>query len=116
MPRIVKKTRCGETWTESRYWSFIRSALRRAWTRYPVRYQVLQDARRPYSGSDKRTKWEYQCNICKKWFKTKDVEVDHIEPAGTLLKYSDLGGFCKRLFCEQDNLQVLCKPCHRSKK
>lgn len=115
MPRLTNKTRCNATWTESRYWSFIRSALRRAWVKYPVRYQILQENRRVYKGDDKRTKWEYKCNTCKKWFKTKEIEVDHIKPAGSLLKYSDLGGFCKRLFCEKDNLQVLCKKCHRSK-
>lgn len=104
---------CG--WTKSRYFGFIRSALRRASVKYPVKYQVLQEARRPYSGKDKRTKWEYSCSICKKWFKTKDVEVDHIKPVGSLLKYSDLDRFCRRLFCEKDNLQVLCKSCHGEK-
>ncbi|QDP52401.1 MAG: hypothetical protein Unbinned96contig1001_18 [Prokaryotic dsDNA virus sp.] len=107
------KTRAGGTWTEARYWSFIRSALRRSWSKYPVRFQVLQDARRVYTGIDKRTKWEYECADCKGWFKTKEVEVDHIESAGSLKKYEDLAGFCERLFCEKDNLRVLCKPCHK---
>jgi 5-methylcytosine-specific restriction endonuclease McrA len=111
----TKNTRCGKTWTEARYWSFIRSALRRAWVKYPVRYQALQAARRPYTGKDKRTKWEYRCNLCNSWFKTKDVEVDHIEECGSLKNYRDLMGFCKRLFCELDNLQVVCKPCHKAK-
>ena len=83
------------------------------WSKYPVKYQALQDARKPYKGDDKRTKWTYQCNICKKWFKTKEVEVDHIEPAGSLKDYEDLPGFAQRLFCSKENLQVLCKPCHK---
>jgi hypothetical protein len=111
----VQKTRAGGTWTESRYWTFIRSALRQAWSKYPVRYQVLNDARRPFSGNDKRTKWEYQCNECKEWHKAKDVQVDHIESAGSLKCYEDLPAFVQRLFCEADNLQVMCKPCHHVK-
>ena len=107
------KARCGGLWTEARYFSFIRSNLRRAWSKYPVKFIVLKEARRPYEGDDKRTKWEYQCNICSNWFKTKDVEVDHIEPAGSLKKFGDLAGFCERLFCEKDNLRVLCKKCHK---
>ena len=109
------KNKAGGTWTHSRYFSFIRSGLRRMWSRYPVRYQVMALAQRPYKGLDKRTKWEYTCADCNEWFKTKEVEVDHIVPAGSLKDYSDLAGFCERLFCEADNLRVLCKPCHKKR-
>ncbi len=115
MPRITPKTRAGETWTESRYWTFIRSALRQAWSKYPVKYQVLNNNRRPFIGADKRTKWEYQCAECKQWFKAKEVQVDHIKSAGSLKSYEDLPDFVRRLFCEADNLQVMCKPCHKTK-
>lgn len=108
----VERKRAGGTWSESRYFSFIRSALRRASSKYPVKWQVLNDAKRPYIGNDKRSKWEYECNSCKGWFKTKDVQVDHIVPAGSLKTYKDLAGFTERLFCEADNLQVLCTTCH----
>lgn len=103
---------CGGIWSKSRYFSFIRSNLRRASIKYPVRGQVLKKYRRPYEGSDKRTKWEYPCKRCGEWFKMKEIEVDHIEPAGSLKEYEDLPGFCKRLFCEEDNLRILCKACH----
>ena len=62
-----------------------------------------------------RHKYEYTCAECKGWFQNKEIQVDHIEPAGSLNKYSDIGGFCKRLFCEIDGMQVLCKPCHQLK-
>lgn len=104
---------CG--WTRSRYFGFIRSCLRRAWSRYPVKYKVLNDARRPYKGDDKRTKWEYQCQKCKKWYKTKEVNVDHKVPCGTLRDYSDLPHFVETLFCGKENLQVLCSDCHNIK-
>ena len=86
--------------------------MRRAWTRYPVRYQVMGNARVLYKGKDKRTKWLYECAKCSQLFKATEINVDHIKPAGSLTKYSDLPKFVKTLFCEEDNLQVLCKPCH----
>ncbi len=113
MPKKVNPTRCGGTWTESKYFTFIRSLLRRGWSVYPVRFQALLKSRRPYKGDDKRTKWEYQCNECKQWFKTKEVEVDHLYMTGGLKTYNDLPEFCRRLFCEVDDLQVVCKPCHK---
>ena len=113
MPRRVVRTRAGDTWTEARYFSFIRSALRKAWSKYPVRYQVLNEASRPYKGTDKRRKKEYQCASCNKWFMQKEVEVDHIKACGSLQKYADLPRFVETLFCEIDNLRVVCKPCHK---
>lgn len=109
----VKRTHAGERWTKARYFSFIRSALRRAWSRYPVRFDVLEAAARPYKGTDKRRKKEYQCAMCEEWFMQKEVEVDHIKPCGSLRDYKDLPRFTKTLFCEEDNLRVLCKPCHK---
>lgn len=106
------KNKAGNTWTTARYFGFIRSALRRAWTKYPVRYQVMEKARQPYKGDDKRTKWVYKCNECGELFKSTEVQVDHINPAGTLKTYADLPAFVSTLFCEADNLQVLCKQCH----
>jgi 5-methylcytosine-specific restriction endonuclease McrA len=106
------KNKAGNTWTTARYFSFIRSALRQAWRKYPVKFQVLNEAKRPYEGTDKRTKFVYQCNECKELFKGSEVQVDHIKPAGSLKDYTDLPAFVENLFCEADNLQVLCKACH----
>ncbi len=70
------------------------------------------NSRRTYKGPLKRQKFEYQCNECKQWFAEKNINVDHIIPAGTLKCANDLPGFVERLFCEADNLQVLCSACH----
>jgi 5-methylcytosine-specific restriction endonuclease McrA len=45
----------------------------------------------------------------------KETQVDHIVPAGKLSSYKDIAGFCKRLFCEADGMQVLCVDCHQKK-
>lgn len=72
-------------------------------------------ARRKYTGPLKRQKFEYQCNICKKWFKGTEIAVDHIKPVGPLNCANDLPQFVEGLFCEIDNLQCLCSSCHSSK-
>jgi len=103
------------SWSEAKFWGFLRSALRSAYNKYPPKWEVLRAAKRPYKGKDKRQKWEFQCNSCKKWKKQKDVSVDHIVPAGALSSYEDIVGFTQRLFVGTDGLQVLCKECHHSK-
>lgn len=102
-------------WSEAKFWAFIRSALRAAWSKWPPKWEVLNEAKQPYGGADKRQKWEFKCKKCKKYYKAKDVSVDHITPAGSLSKWEDVAGFCQRLFVGPDKLQVLCKACHDKK-
>jgi 5-methylcytosine-specific restriction endonuclease McrA len=111
----VPKTRNSGTMTESAFWSFIRSALRNKSRWWKPITECKQKSRRPYTGPNKRLKFEYQCNECKGWYPEKQINVDHIIPAGTLTCSSDLAGFIERLFCEVDNLQVLCSVCHNKK-
>ena len=109
------KTRNAGTMTESAFWSFIRSALRQKSRWWKPIAQAKQAAKRKYKGPNKRQKFEYQCNECKEWFADKQINVDHRIPAGTLRCANDLPGFVERLFCEVDNLQVLCTTCHDKK-
>ncbi len=109
------KTRNNGTMTESAFWSFIRSGLRQKSRWWKPITQCKLNAKRTYKGPNKRQKFEYQCNSCKKWFAEKNINVDHIDPAGSLNCANDLPGFVERLFCETDNLQVLCSSCHNTK-
>jgi 5-methylcytosine-specific restriction endonuclease McrA len=111
----TQKPRNAGTMTESAFWSFIRSGLRQKSRWWKPITQCKLKAKRPYKGPNKRQKFEYQCNSCKKWFAEKNINVDHIIPAGTLTCANDLPGFVERLFCEVDNLQVLCSGCHNIK-
>jgi 5-methylcytosine-specific restriction endonuclease McrA len=111
----VPKTRNSGTLTESAFWSFIRSALRQKSRWWKPISEAKAKSKRPYTGPLKRQKFEYQCNQCKGWFPDKKINVDHIIPAGTLTCGDDLPGFIERLFCEIDNLQVLCETCHDKK-
>jgi len=109
--KTVKPRNAG-TMTESAFWSFIRSGLRQKSRWWKPITECKLAAKRAYKGTNKRQKFEYQCNQCKSWFPEKQINVDHIEPAGSLNCAADLPGFVERLFCEQDNLQVLCEACH----
>jgi 5-methylcytosine-specific restriction endonuclease McrA len=110
--KVVIKPRNAGTMTESAFWSFIRSALRQKSRWWKPITQCKMKSRRAYKGPNKRQKFEYQCNECKLWFPDKKINVDHVIPAGTLRCANDLPGFVERLFCEIDNLQVLCSGCH----
>lgn len=110
-PRVAR-TRNAGTMTEAAFWSMIRSALRQKSRWWKPIAQCKQLAKRAYKGKNKRQRWEYQCNKCKGWFKSDEVNVDHVEPAGSLNNAQDLPAFVETLFCEVDNLQVLCKSCH----
>ena len=110
----VKKTRNAGRWTEARYRSFITSALRSAFRRWPPKFDVLKDACtgvKTNEASGRQAK-HYRCAKCEKDFPQKQVQVDHKDPIGTCKTWDK---FIARLFCEGTNLQVLCKTCHKAK-
>jgi 5-methylcytosine-specific restriction endonuclease McrA len=120
-PKTIRKKRpiadpCSThpQWSMARYRTFIRSAMRRAWMKWPPRYEALRLARRPYVGPNKRQKFEFQCAHCKCWHMQKEVSVDHITPWGYIWE-STLMDAWSRLLVAVSQLQVLCKPCHDRK-
>ena len=130
MPRKTPPFKHFPEWTTARFFGFIRSGLREKFNRYPVKYRVLTSASQivpvlidgvhveyktgPKKGTLKYEK-NYECASCKQLFKQKDVQVDHIEPAGSLKSFADLSGFAERLFCGEEGLQILCSSCHDTK-
>jgi hypothetical protein len=109
------KIRNAGTMTESVFWTFIRSALRQKSIYWKPIRQCKLNSRRPYKGINKQQKYEYQCNECKNWYAEKNINVDHICPAGSLNSAQDLPGFVERLFVEIEGLQILCTICHNKK-
>ncbi len=93
---------------------WVKSHIERLSYKWPSRAQAMKAARRPSQLKDKRIKWEYKCNHCVKWFKGKEVQLDHIVPKG---RYSKETFFIwlDRLFCAVSGFQVLCIPCHKKK-
>lgn len=109
------KPRCSGTMTEAQYLAWIRSALRSKWLRWPPRAEALKAAQVPYKGDNARRKYSYKCAMCNGLFAQKEVEVDHYPlEAGSILSVADIGAFVNRLYCEANNLRVVCKPCHKA--
>lgn len=120
--RILKRkattvcSRNGGTMTESQYFSKIRSILRSGFRYWKPMQLALETSSRPSESTNKRIKKEYQCVKCKNWFKRADVEIDHIEEAGSLNNYDDIVPFIQRLTKEDiSSYQILCKPDHKIK-
>jgi 5-methylcytosine-specific restriction endonuclease McrA len=72
-----------------------------------------------YIWVDKKTgkqAMHYTCACCNKQYVAKDVQVDHVNPVvDTSTGFVSWDVYIDRLFCEKENLQVLCKPCHSDK-
>lgn len=108
--------------------SWVTSQLRRLSMRWPPRNRVLKASRRelprkvkkdgtPY----KKANYEYQCNICKDWFRSSDTVLDHkipvVKPTDITEKTEEefIGKFAVSLLCYEDGWQILCNPCHDKK-
>jgi 5-methylcytosine-specific restriction endonuclease McrA len=110
--------RNGGNWTEARYRTFVRSALRAAFRKWPPKFAVLKSAatNRRINPKTGREAMHYKCAACDVDFPAKDVQVDHIKPIVSVAAgFKTWDDFINKLFCEAKNLQVLCKPCHKVK-
>jgi len=113
---MKKKPRNGGLWSEARYWQQVRSFLRKGFRYWHPAMVALEKAKHPYTGSNKRQKWTYQCAKCKGMFKRTEVEIDHKVPVGSLKCDEDLIEWLHRLTPEDVNsFDVMCKSCHRNK-
>lgn len=105
-------------WTEARFRSFVTSALRAASRRWPVKFKALKDAfiGRKTNSKTGKLAMHYKCAGCKKAFVASDVQVDHVKPVVDPVKgFLSWDVYVDNLFCELENLQILCKPCHKEK-
>ena len=108
----------GGEWTKARWNSFVKSALRSASLRWPARYKTLNASKTLVKTNVKtgRLAQHHRCKQCQLDFPAKDVRVDHIQaiidPAIGFTSWDDV---IDRMFCEADNLQVLCTTCHNEK-
>ena len=98
-------------WTKSRYFSFIRSALRSATMKYPAKQKFLDEQSRkaPAGG---RAKKLVDCSECGEVMAKSKAHVDHIIPCGKLQNFADIERFTSTLFCGKGNFRVLCKSCN----
>lgn len=105
-------------WTSSKFHSFVKSALRAASRKWPPKYETINDA---YVGtqinvSSGRLAKHFRCAACADLFTSTNIQVDHInaiiDPKVGFTNWDDV---VDAMFCEKENLQCLCKGCHKLK-
>lgn len=88
--------------------TFVTASLRRASLRWPPRNMALKKAR--------VDRGLYRCSMCGESFKRDDIHIDHItpvvDPSQGFIGWDD---FIEKLFCEEEQFQILCKYDHEVK-
>lgn len=112
-----EKTRAGGRWSEARYRSFIISLLRNGTRRWAPLGDVEKEAR--------TRRGFYRCAGCKEEVpastkvngkRVKNYAIDHITPVvDPEVGFEGWEIYIERMYCERDNLQLLCKSCHDDK-
>ena len=114
----MRETYNGGLWTQGRFNSFVTSTLRAGARRWQPKYDTLNAAKTEKKINERtgRIAQHYRCAHCLQEFTSKDMEVDHVQPVvNPLTGFESWDVFIDRLFCEQDNLQAICKSCHKIK-
>lgn len=111
------KVRCSGQWTESKFNTFIRNQLRGATRKWAPINECKKEAN--------RGRGLYLCAGCDTIVplsfkegrkRINNVFVDHIEPiVNPKVGFEGFDVYIDRMFCEKDNLQLLCSSCHDEK-
>ena len=108
--------------TEAEFWNWVKGAIRKGWARHPVRTSLLRSkrVRAPLGRKTKKNPeglvWAVPCSCCNTLVRESNSEVDHKHATEHERWYDDISAFVVRMyFVTFDDLQILCKPCHRIK-
>ena len=106
--------------SESEALSWLRGQLRRIWANWPLKNDFKKSKLEPvqphHNISSKRVKSIGQCQKCLNYFAASNMEVDHKQQAGGIGKTPEsVGVWLFDLLCSTDNMQLLCKSCHKIK-
>lgn len=109
--------RCGGRWTNARFNSFIKSLLRSGTRRWGPIGDVKREAR--------IRRGIYRCSGCGEDVaattkvdgkRVNNAVVDHIKPIiDPEVGFTNWDDVVESMFCEADNLQLLCYHCHTEK-
>lgn len=99
------------------FFTYLRGCLRKAWVRHPTKLALLNKKRyqipNPNPKGNRPTVWGADCEMCGGTFAIKDIQVDHVTPAGSLQCIEDIQGFAERLLCVRvEDLRTVCKECN----
>jgi len=108
----------GGQWTAARFNSFVKGGLRGISRRWPPKYETLAEActGKQTNLSTGRLAKHYKCAGCARDYPAKEVQVDHINPVIDPVEgFTTWDDVINNMFCEAENLQVLCTTCHKIK-
>lgn len=107
--------------SESQYWQWLRGAMRRIWSDYPLRKVWKQVQLRPVTKEERENKVFHtstknvgQCSFCKEWFAGSKLECDHLVESEGCTSKETAESFlwhCAGLVAE--DFRLACKPCHK---
>ena len=104
---------CG---TEAKFVGWLQSALRAVWAKHPSKLSLIKKKQVALSvkrGNKNKPIFHIQCEHCKKLYPLKEIECNHKNQVGGLLKLDDLDRFIKNLLLVQpEDLELLCHECH----
>lgn len=108
-PRMTKKDR-----------GLLKGCARRVFGRSELRQRVIQNSIVEGYSDPKRkaVKFWVKCEGCGQMEAKSNVQTDHHLPAVPLDKSAEEMSFDElydRMWCEETNLKILCKPCHAVK-
>lgn len=100
--------------------NLLKGAMRRLFGRSEVRQKVIAKAVVPGHHDPKRkaVKFWVKCEECGTMEAKSNVQVDHrlpLVPVDSSLEQMSWDEVVERLWCDEGNLQILCKPCHQLK-
>lgn len=94
--------------TDTKFWAWFSSQLRKIWRDHPTRFDFIKHSRFTKRVGN-RPIYHITCSMCGKDFPLKEIEINHkvkcgnIKEAGYALRMMDVGF---------EDLEPLCKPCH----
>ena len=118
------RNKSGVLLPDSESLSAVIGALKRSFSRSPMIREFLSKYRREEEWfkkdgtKAKKPKVLYRCFQCQQEFNSNSIQVDHIEPVIPVnipAKHLSMNILVDRLFCEESNLQILCKEHHKEK-
>jgi len=92
------------------------SATRNEWKSDRRKHKAIQKRAERVLLPDGRWKTLIRCNHCQELFRHEDIEANHINPVGPLKSTDpkDVADYRTRMFCHENDIEPLCKPCHRA--
>lgn len=108
-PRMTKKER-----------GLLKGAGRRVFGRSDLRRAIIEKAiiKGHVEPTRKAVKFWVKCEECGKLEAKSNVQVDHKQPVVPLEVAAEDMSFDElfdRMWCAEENLQIVCKPCHQKK-